>query len=347
MAVEDLWRLRNGKPSRRDGRGLRYRVRHPGAPARSFRTKAGAESYYRMMLTERPQRADRSVTVADLVDTWLATKRGLSRKGFEACWTASRHVLAEWRHWLIADIRRHDVQGWLGRMEGSSSSRAKALQALAGICRIAIADSVIAVSPCDGVTVRVTTATSARFLSVAELQRLALAAGDQGVMILTLGLTGMRVGEVIALDVGDIDEKRGRARVRRSKTGEPRDVPIPASLVARFDLDRPRDAPLFTGTGGRRVNLHSWRRNVFGPAVARVDLDGLRIHDLRHTAASLAIAASADVKVVQRMLGHKSAAMTLDRYGHLFDHGLDDVSRRLDGMLVAEPAYTRSVPGTR
>ena len=53
-------------------------------------------------------------------------------------------------------------------------------------------------------------------------------------------------------------------------------------------------------------------------------------HDLRHTAASLAISAGANVKAVQRMLGHASAAMTLDIYADLFEDDLDDVSDRLD-----------------
>ncbi|NLB46665.1 MAG: tyrosine-type recombinase/integrase, partial [Microbacteriaceae bacterium] len=53
-------------------------------------------------------------------------------------------------------------------------------------------------------------------------------------------------------------------------------------------------------------------------------------HDLRHTAASLAISAGANVKAVQRMLGHASAAMTLDTYAELFDDDLDDVAAALD-----------------
>jgi integrase len=56
---------------------------------------------------------------------------------------------------------------------------------------------------------------------------------------------------------------------------------------------------------------------------------------LRHTAASLAIAAGADVKVVQLMLGHKSAAMTLDIYGHLWPDRLDEVADALDIGRVA------------
>lgn len=53
-------------------------------------------------------------------------------------------------------------------------------------------------------------------------------------------------------------------------------------------------------------------------------------HDLRHTAASLAVSAGANVKAVQRMLGHASAAMTLDTYADLFDDDLDAVAVGLD-----------------
>ena len=60
------------------------------------------------------------------------------------------------------------------------------------------------------------------------------------------------------------------------------------------------------------------------------------IHDLRHTAASLAVSAGANVKAVQRMLGHASAAMTLDVYADLFDEDLESVSRALDHARAAE-----------
>ena len=53
-------------------------------------------------------------------------------------------------------------------------------------------------------------------------------------------------------------------------------------------------------------------------------------HDLRHTAASLAISSGANPKAVQRMLGHASAAMTLDTYADLFEDDLDAVSDRMD-----------------
>lgn len=62
----------------------------------------------------------------------------------------------------------------------------------------------------------------------------------------------------------------------------------------------------------------NFRRDVFDAAV-EAGLDGLTPHELRHTAASLAVSAGANLKAVQRMLGHASAAMTLDAYSGLFD----------------------------
>jgi integrase len=56
-------------------------------------------------------------------------------------------------------------------------------------------------------------------------------------------------------------------------------------------------------------------------------------HDLRHTAASLAVSARANVKAVQRMLGHAKASMTLDVYTDLFDEDLDGVADRLDSAI--------------
>ena len=76
--------------------------------------------------------------------------------------------------------------------------------------------------------------------------------------------------------------------------------------------------------------LRNWRRRVFDPALRAAGLGELTPHELRHTAASLSLAAGANVKAVQRMLGHASAAMTLDVYSGLFDDDLDAVADRLD-----------------
>ena len=77
----------------------------------------------------------------------------------------------------------------------------------------------------------------------------------------------------------------------------------------------------------------NFRQRLFDRAAASVDLAGLTPHELRHTATSLAVAAGANVKAVQQMLGHASAAMTLDVYAGLFGDDLDAVVDRLDEAL--------------
>jgi integrase len=83
---------------------------------------------------------------------------------------------------------------------------------------------------------------------------------------------------------------------------------------------------------GQSLRANNWRTREFNAAIAAagLDIDGLTPHKLRHTAASLAIAAGADVKVIQIMLGHKDASMTFDIYGHLFPDCLDEVANALD-----------------
>ena len=74
------------------------------------------------------------------------------------------------------------------------------------------------------------------------------------------------------------------------------------------------------------------------PTLARfgaVGLHGLTPHALRHTAASLAIAAGQNVKVIQQVLGHKSATMTPDLYGHLFGDQLDQVADAMDAARAS------------
>ncbi len=93
--------------------------------------------------------------------------------------------------------------------------------------------------------------------------------------------------------------------------------PSPVGVLAAAHLGSQRSTQLLVYRALRRVLAAAVCSRVWTPAVAAAGLAPLRIHDLRHTTASLAIAAGADVKMLQTMLGHASAVMTLDRYGHL------------------------------
>ena len=73
----------------------------------------------------------------------------------------------------------------------------------------------------------------------------------------------------------------------------------------------------------------------------------LKTYELRHTAVSMAIAAGADVYVVQRMCGHASASTMLKHYGHLWDEGLDEAAEAIERHLEAERKRVESAQARR
>ena len=137
---------------------------------------------------------------------------------------------------------------------------------------------------------------------------------------------------------------RGQLVWDTPKSHERRSVPFPALLaepLAALMQDRGRDDLMFAEPKGAVLRVSTFRPRVFAPAVARCqekdrDFPTVTPHDLRPGAASLAISAGANVKAVQTMLGHKSAAMTLDTYSDLFPDDLDAVAARLDEVVRAE-----------
>jgi len=117
------------------------------------------------------------------------------------------------------------------------------------------------------------------------------------------------------------------------KNHQARSVPIPgflADVLAEVVAGKTANDLVFTTWHGKPLRNLNFRRDVFDKAAEDAGLVGLTPHELRHTAASLAVSSGANVKAVQRMLGHASAAMTLDVYSGLFDDDLDGVAARLD-----------------
>lgn len=123
-----------------------------------------------------------------------------------------------------------------------------------------------------------------------------------------------------------------------------RSVPIPAFLVedlAAFVKGRASEELVFTAHHGGPLWLRNWRPRAFNQALRDAGLTGRRPtpHKLRHTAASLAIAAGADVYVVQTMLGHQKPSITLDTYGHLWPDRLDEVANALNAKRAEHLAH--------
>jgi len=118
-----------------------------------------------------------------------------------------------------------------------------------------------------------------------------------------------------------------------------RTVPLVAALVPTIEQWADGKLPdewLFSAPLGGALSESNWKRSVrWSQAIKKIRKPTLRIHDLRHTCASIWLGGGADPKVVQRILGHASAAMTMDLYGHLIDQNLWDAASRIGGTTGA------------
>jgi integrase len=184
-----------------------------------------------------------------------------------------------------------------------------------------------------------------------------------------LALAGLRWGELAGLQVGDRVSVPGPGlRLRRTvlasgggalyvdtlKNNRARTVPLILDLlpiVDRWSAGKTPDAWLFSAPEGGPLRESNWKRSVgWSAATSAVGANGFRVHDLRHTAASVWLAAGADPKVVQRVLGHATAAMTMDLYGHMIDANLWRAARLIGDISgTSEPSErgirTDSEPG--
>jgi integrase len=177
----------------------------------------------------------------------------------------------------------------------------------------------------------------------------------RSLLVLTLAYTGIRWGEAVALTVNDINLDRCRLAIHQTatevdglihvgppKSWEARSVPFPAFLAPRLETliaGKKRNDLVFPARAGGYLARPdtAWNRQSWWLTALRdAGLEHMTPHDLKHTAASLAVSAGANVKALQRMLGHKSAAMTLDTYADLFEEDLGSVADRLNERVLAE-----------
>lgn len=174
--------------------------------------------------------------------------------------------------------------------------------------------------------------------------------------LLMLAYAGLRVGELVALTWGDVEISKRRLRVaqqRESATGNltapktaagVRFVELPGVVVQALrehKLRSEKTSPEFVFP----YHVRRFRDNVFFPALRRAKLRRIRLHDLRHTAASLMIATGADIAAVSRQLGHANVAITLSIYTHAFAKRTESgIGSKLDELIKAESGGTVLVP---
>jgi len=248
-----------------------------------------------------------------------------------------------------------DVCGWVAELSASGKAPAtvhKVNQLLSKMLAAAVRSGLIAANPCDGVPLPRIERKEQLHLDPAEVEALASAIDDRySVLVRVLAYCGLRISEAIGLQVENVDLMRGRLFVVRQlvetegefrshppKTAAGRrSVPIPRTLcnaLAPHVAGKDPDDLVFTAPHGGPIRLSLWRRRFFKPAVAAAGLnDSLRIHDLRHSAVALWIAAGASPKELAVRAGHTSVSTILDVYGHLLPETEQAVTDRLDQML--------------
>lgn len=302
-----------------------------------------------------------AVTLNDYARRWLDSHARIGRRTREIYEAQLRlHILPTITEGVPAlgpaqlkDLTPELVRRWYAALVESKSKSvaAKAYVRLRQILTQAVEDERIAKNPCRidrGGTER---HPEQRFATLEQLYAIADAIQPRyRALVLTAGLAGLRAGELFALRWEDIDLSARTISVRRKRlrlaSGEVieddpksraglRRVAVPVALVA--ELDRHRSdfghaaSPgcyVFTTSTGEPIERSNFRYRHWSPATQTVGLEGLRFHDLRHTAGTLAAQTGASTKELMARLGHSSARASL-----IYQHATADRDRRIADVL--------------
>ena len=191
-----------------------------------------------------------------------------------------------------------------------------------------------------------------QILTPPEIRRLLDAADEPTrTLLLCAVLTGMRRGELLGLRWEDIDLEGHSVFVRRALwRGK---IVTPKSRRSRRTIDmaptlrsaltrlpsRFQGGLVFCRPDGKPIDPDNFTHREWARVLRRAELRRMRLHDLRHTYASLLIAQGAHPKYIQAQLGHASIQTTLDRYGHLMPDAHAAEARKLDRLVFGENGH--------
>lgn len=360
--VVDLWHTKTKKRTARYGKGSRWQAvwNEPGGDEvkKSFKTRDAAEEH--LTWVEHQRRSGNYVSarsaqvfIGPLLDQWLKTLTHLKPSSRESVEQQVRSTLRpELGSELLSSLTGPFLQDWLNNLERGARTKELVRTFLHQFCQWAVQTKRIGTNPAVGLKLPRSAAREKQYLTPAQVKTLVLSVtGHFRDHVLFLALTGLRIGELIELRVRDFDAAHGRFTVNRSavflpggvrvgtpKSGKARTIAAGKrahEILARLCAGKGPDDLIFTSTRGTRVDPKNFKRRHFDPAVKKAKIvDGFRVHDLRHTAASWAIRAGATVLAVQRMLGHASPKITLEVYAELFDQDLEVVAEAMDGLAA-------------
>ena len=325
---------------------------------KAFRTEREARAFEAEVIAARnhgiiydPKRGD-SITVGYAYTSWLAMRQDVTakvRRGYEDNWRL--HVQPAFGSWPVTKVDRQSIQQWINEMDCSPRTMRWRHSVLRMSLAHAMAEGWIAKNPAEGTVFPALEHPEHDYLTAEEVEGLAKMCGEFGFIVRLLAYTGLRWGELTGLNVADVNLERRRLTVRRSMTQvggklvsgktksrkSARTVPIPESLIEGLTESvegRARTSPAITSPRGARLSRENFvRDSKWRTHVTELGHPDLRLHDLRHTYASLARSSGADLRLLQVAMGHASITVTAHTYADLYDDELDRISDALNARL--------------
>jgi len=328
----------------------------------------------------------RSPTFGEYAKTWIevtvpATCKEISVADYRGL--LNNHILPVFEKTPVTEITRLMVKEFLMKKARKGKKNAEAgyasstithiKNALSGVLNLAVDDETIGINPAQKLG-KITREKGLRLqfdpLTREELARLLAVFREHYPkhypMALTLCRTGIRIGEALGLQWGDIDfnsrfitiqRGRSKSRTETPKNGKCRRVDMSRQLTeVLLELRRQRmeeklrkgwkEMPpwVFITEVGTPLIEWQFRERVFNRALEKAKLRKVRVHDLRHSYASLLIQAGESLAYVRDQLGHHSIKVTVDIYGHLAPEGNKAAVDRLDDILPTHLAATQAQP---
>lgn len=295
------------------------------------------------------------ITFGEWVGEWWPTVTHLRASTSERdALYMRRHVIPTFGPVPLASIDRTSIRRWIATLtqdpekDLAPATVHKICQVFNKALKAAQEDKLIAVNPAERITLPKIERKEMRCLNREEVFRLAAAIDQRYRAFVLLGaFGGLRLGELLALRVGAVDIANQRVRITETLVdlnghlsfGPPktrasvRNVSLPRFVLDSLDLTaKASDALVIEAPDGGPVRVSTWRRRFWAPAVASAGVTPLRIHDLRHTAVSLWIAAGGNPKQIAARAGHTSVAVVFDRYGHLYEEHDASLVAALEAM---------------
>jgi integrase len=297
------------------------------------------------------------VTVREYGLQWAAAQPWRPKTAGRVGSSLKVHVFPTFGDRALATIRPSEVQAWVTRLPLAPTTARMVYTVLRSLMRAAVQDRLIA-SPGTRIALPALSPRGLLVPSAADVAALSAALPSRfaAVPYVAAGL-GLRRGELFGLEVGDVDFLRRSVVVARQldehrmtgplKTASSyRTLPLPTTvadvLAAHLAREQRREGAVFLDAGGDPVNRNSFN-GTWHAALKRAGVDQLlRLHDLRHAYASALIHAGESVKVVQTRMGHASAVVTLDVYGHMWPDSDDRTRAAVDAYLGAAADSVRT-----